>query len=167
MRRPILLTALIWAALASPAGAMIVPQDNIAGAKIDMSQQKILDVVGDPATTRTRLGGGGGETPITTYNYKRKGIKVLFKPNRSNTANTAFSIQVYRYRKQLTAEGIGIGSTRKAIKSKIAGVKCRRYDPSYAFCLIGSGKVGKVSTVFQLNKRNKVKLIYISKPFDE
>ncbi len=166
-RAPLPLAIAVLAVSAGPAGAEIVAQDNIAGVKIGMTQEKVLDVLGDPATTRTRLGGGGGETPITTYNYKRKGIKVLFKPNRSNTANTAFSVQVYKGRKQLTREGIGLGARRSAVKRKIAGARCKRYDPSYAICLVGSGGVGKISTVFVLNKKNKVKLIYLARPFDE
>jgi len=146
---------------------VIVPQDNIAGVKINMSQEKVLDVLGDPAKTITRLGGGGGETPITTYSYLRRGMRVSFIPNNANTKNIAFYIEVYADRGQRTAEGIHIGSTRAEVRRKIAGVKCKRYDPSYAFCLVGSGKAHRVSTVFLLNKRNKVKKISINKPFDE
>jgi hypothetical protein len=159
--------AFAFAASAAPAAAVIVPQDNIAGVKIDMSQEKVLDVLGDPAKTVTRLGGGSGEVPITTYSYLRRGIRVHFIPNDAGTENIAFYIEVYADRGQRTAEGIRIGSTRAAVRRKVAGVRCKRYDPSYAICIVGSGKVHRVSTVFLLDRRNKVKRISLDKPFDE
>jgi hypothetical protein len=145
--------------LAPAADAVIVPQDNIAGVKIGMSQEKVLDVLGDPATTITDRDG------ITTYTYKKKGIKVSFIPNRSNTKNIAFAVTVYQHRRQLTAQGVGLGDTRRTVKKKVPGVKCRRYDPSYAICLVGSGKTGRISTVFTLTRKNKVKSVMINKPF--
>jgi hypothetical protein len=155
------------AVFAAPAGAMIVPQDNIQGVKIGMTQQKVLDTLGDPAKTITRLGGGGGETPITTYSYLKRGMRVRFVPNRANTANVAFDVEVYAARGQRTAEGIHVGSTRRAVRTKLKGAWCRRYDPSYAFCIVGSGKVNRVSTVFLLDRRNKVKSISLNRPWDE
>jgi hypothetical protein len=166
-RAAVPLAVALPAVFAAPAGATIVPQDNIAGVKIGMSQEKVLDVLGDPARTITRLGGGGGETPITTYSYFKRGIRVRFVPNRSNTANVAFDVEVYAARGQRTADGIHVGSTRRAVKSRIAGVKCRRYDPSYAFCLVGSGRLNRVSTIFSLDRKNKVKSISLNRPFDE
>jgi hypothetical protein len=166
-RAAVPLAVAVSAVFAAPAGAMIVPQDNIAGAKIGMSQEKVLDVLGDPAQTITRLGGGSGEIPITTYSYYKRGIRVRFVPNRANTKNIAFDVEVYAARGQRTAEGIHVGSTRRAVKAKIAGAKCRRYDPSYAFCLVGSGKLNRVSTIFQLDRKNKVKSISLNRPFDE
>jgi hypothetical protein len=166
MSVPLAVAILAASASAAPAGAAIVPQDNIAGVEIGMRQGKVLDILGSPATTITRLGGGGGEIPITTYTYKRRGLKVMFRPNPSNTANIVFVVQVYKGRKQLTAEGIGIGSTRAQVKRSVANVKCRRFDPSYAICLVGSGRWGRISTTFTLNRRNKVKLVTLSKPID-
>ena len=101
----------------------------------------------------------------TTYTYKRKGIKVLFRANRANTHWVAFSIQVYQHRRQLTAEGVGLGDTRRTVRAKVPHAWCRRYDPSYAFCLVGTGKTGKISTTFLLNRKNKVKLIFLHRPF--
>jgi hypothetical protein len=145
--------------LAPSAHAVIVPQDNIAGVKVGMTAEKVLDVLGDPARTITNRDG------ITIYTYKRKGIKVSFKPNRANTHWVAFGISVYQHRRQLTAEGVGLGDTRRTVRKKVPGVKCHRYDPSYAICLVGSGKTGRISTTFWLNRRNKVKLVTLSKPF--
>jgi hypothetical protein len=161
-----LLALAAQAASAAPAGATIVPQDNIAGVKIGMTQERVLDLLGDPTRTVTRLGGGGGEIPITTYTYKRPGLKVLFRPNRANTANIVFVVKVYRGRGQRTAEGIGIGSTRAAVRRKVAGVRCERFDPSYAICLVGTGRWGRISTSFELNRRNRVKSVSLVKPID-
>ena len=143
--------------LAQSADALIVPQDNIAGVKIGMSQEKVLDVLGDPAQTITDRDG------ITTYTYRKKGIKVLFRPG--STVNRAVSINVYQHRRQLTARGVGLADTRRTVRKKVPGVKCHRYDPSYAICLVGSGKTGRISTTFWLTRKNKVKLVTLSKPF--
>ncbi len=168
LRRTALPLALVVpAVLAAPAGAMIVPQDNIEGVKIGMTQQKVLDTLGDAGKTQTELGGGGGETPITTYTYFKRGMRVRFIPNQANTLNVAFAVEVYADRGQRTAEGIGIGSTRRALKKALKGEWCRRYDKTYAFCLIGSGKAHRKSTTFLLNRKNRVKKIFISRPFDE
>jgi hypothetical protein len=145
--------------LAPSAHAVIVPQDNIAGVKIGMKAEKVLDVLGDPARTITTRDG------ITTYTYKKKGIKVSFRPNRANTHWVTFAVIVYQHRRQLTAEGVGLGDTRRTVKAKIKGAWCRRYDPSYAFCIVGSGKTGRISTTFLLDRRNKVKRVMLNKPF--
>ena len=159
----LLAAAAVSLGAAAPANAVIVPQDNIAGVKVDMTQEKVLEVLGDPLKTITRRGGPGGEDIITTYTYKRKGLKVNFQPNKANTHNTVTSITVYRTRKQKTAEGIGLGSTRRAVKTKLAGSKCKRLDPTYAVCWIGKSKIGEIVTSFRLNKRNKVSEIYLAR----
>jgi hypothetical protein len=148
--------------VAAPAAqARIVPQDNIAKVKIGMTAEKVLEILGQNAKTITTPDG------ITTYTYRRKGIKVHFKPNRANTHWIVFAVEVYRHRRQLTAEGIGIRSTRREVKRKIAGVHCKRYDPSYAICIVGSGRRGKISTVFQLSHSNRVKSVILEKPFED
>jgi hypothetical protein len=153
------LAVAVTLALAPSAHAVIVPQDNIAGVKVGMTAEKVLDVLGDPARTITT------RDNITTYTYKKKGIKVSFRPNRANTHWIAFAVIVYQHRRQLTAEGVGLGDTRRTVKRKVKGVRCRRYDPSYAFCIVGSGKTGRISTTFLLTRKNKVKSVMINRPF--
>ncbi len=124
----------------------------------------MLEVLGDPARTITRLGGGGGDDPITIYTYPRRGMKVSFHPNRANTKNIAIGIAVYRHRKQLTAEGIGLGSRRSQVRREIAGARCRRFDPTYAVCYyVGKGTQGSITTTFWLNRRDKFKLVTLSR----
>jgi len=54
------------------------------------------------------------------------------------------------------------GLRRTAVPLAVA-----RYDKTYAFCLVGSGKAHRKSTTFLLNRKNRVKKIFIAKPFDE
>ena len=152
----IALAAAVPAVAAAPADALIVPQKSIAGIAIGMTQQQVLDRLGSPAKDVTRRGGSGGDDPITTYTYRGRGLKVLFHPNRANTANVVIDVDVYRGRRQRTAEGIGIGSTRSAVARKVKGVKCRRFDPSYAVCWVGRSRHGATNTTFWLNRRNRV-----------
>jgi hypothetical protein len=128
-----------------------------------MSQEKVLKTIGDPRTTITERGGSGGDDFITTYTYPRRGLKVRFHPNRANTVNVAFGIEVYQHRRQLTAEGIGLGSTRRAVKAKVAGARCKRFDPTYAVCYVGKGTIGSITTSFRLDRHNKVSIITLAK----
>jgi len=162
MRAALPLALAILAASAAPAGAAIVPQDNIAGVKLGMTQGKVLRVLGDPASNVTSRGGPEGADPITTYTYKRKGVKVKFHPNRAGTRNVVFVVEVYRLRKHVMAEGIGLRSKRSQVKAEVPGVKCRRFDPTSASCWIGGGKTGSAITVFWLNARDRVESVTIA-----
>jgi len=91
-------------------------------------------------------------------------MKVSFHPNRADTKNIAIGIAVYRHRKQLTAEGIGLGSRRSQVRREIAGARCRRFDPTYAVCYyVGKGTQGSITTTFWLNRRDKFKLVTLSR----
>jgi hypothetical protein len=149
-------------ACAAPASAVIRPQRSIAGVSPGMSQQKVLDHLGSPRRTITRLGGSGGDDPITTYTYPRRGLKVYSHPNRANTVNVVFSVEVYR-KGQRTPSGIGLGARRSAVDRKVSHSKCRRYDPTYAICFVGRGTTGSLTTTFWLNRRNRVDKIDLSR----
>jgi hypothetical protein len=156
------LALLVAAASAAPASAVIKPQRSIAGIKPGMSQQRVLDLLGSPRHTSTRLGGSGADDPITTYTYPRRGLKVYSHPNRANTVNVVFSIEVYR-KGQRTPSGIGLGSPRSAVDRRVSGSKCRRSDPTYAICFVGRGTTGSITTTFWLNRRNRVYKIDLSR----
>ncbi|HEX4691984.1 MAG TPA: hypothetical protein VH276_14920 [Solirubrobacteraceae bacterium] len=156
------LALLVAAVATAPASAVIKPQRSIAGVKPGMSQQRVLDRLGSPRRTSTRLGGSGADDPITTYTYPRRGLKVYSHPNRANTVNVVFSIEVYR-KGQRTPSGIGLGSRRSAVDRRVSGSKCRRYDPTYAICFVGRGTTGSITTTFWLNHRNRVYKIDLSR----
>jgi hypothetical protein len=150
------LSLLAAGALAAPAAAVIRPQRSIAGIRVGMTQQQVLDRLGSPRKTITRLGGGGGDDPITTYTYTRRGLRVYAHPNRANTANVVFDVEVYKGHGQRTPSGIRIGSRRSAVDRRVSHSQCHRYDPTYAVCFVGRGTHGSITTTFWLNRRNRV-----------
>jgi hypothetical protein len=157
------LSLLAAGVLAAPAHAVILPQRSIAGVRPGMSQQRVLDRLGAPRTTVTRLGGSGGDDPITTYTYPRRGLRVYAHPNRANTVNVVFDVEVYKGHGQRTPSGIGIGSRRSAVDRRVAHSKCRRYDPTYAICFVGRGTTGSITTTFWLDRRNRVKKVDLAR----
>jgi NAD(P)-dependent dehydrogenase (short-subunit alcohol dehydrogenase family) len=164
-KRPLLAAAalalVLLAAGAGSASAEIVPQQSIAGVSIDMSEQDVVGVLGEPGKVHTEYGGSTGEDFFTTYRYGKRGVKVRFL--RKRAGNRVTSIEVYKGRRELTATGIGIRSHRDKVKARVAGARCKRYDKWYAVCSVGRGKIGDLQTTFWLNRSDKVKLVTLSR----
>jgi hypothetical protein len=163
--RPLLAAAaLALALLAAGAGsaqAEIIPQQSIAGVKVDMTEQQVVGVLGDPGNVHSEYGGPSGEDFFTTYRYGKRGLKVRFVKRGSRTRVT--TIEVYKGRSELTATGIGIRSARANVKREVAGSRCKRYDKWYAICTVGEGEIGDIQTTFWLNRRDKVKLVTLGR----
>jgi outer membrane protein assembly factor BamE (lipoprotein component of BamABCDE complex) len=109
------LAALAFAA--APASAEIVVNKSVAGVELGMSQQTVLDLIGDPDTTITNA------ALDTTYTYRSRGIKVVFAPN--GDTNDVTSVTVYR-KGEATASGVGLGSTLKALRAGVPKLRCER-----------------------------------------
>jgi hypothetical protein len=160
---PLLAAATVTAALAgaAPASAEILPQQSIAGVSIGMSEQQVVEIVGEPGNVHSEYGGSTGEDYFTTYRYGKRGVKVQFIRRRG--ANKVTSIEVYKGRQELTATGIGLKSRRDKVKAEVAGARCKRYDKWYAVCSVGRGRIGDIQTTFWLNQRDKVKLVTLAR----
>lgn len=153
--------AALLAAGAAPASAEIIPQQSIAGVAVGMTEQQVVELLGEPGHTHSEYGGSTGEDFFTTYRYGKRGLKVHFLRRRgTDKVNT---IEVYKGRHELTATGIGIRSHRDEVKAEVAGSRCKRYDKTYAICTIGRGDIGDIQTTFWLNRRDKVKLVTLGR----
>ena len=146
---------------ASPAAARIIPQRSIAGVAVDMTEQQVVEARGEPGSVDSRYGGPSGEDFFTTYRYGKSGVKVRFLRRRG--VDKVVTIEVFRGRREVTATGIGLRSSRANVKREVAGSRCKRYDKWYAICTVGRGGIGHIQTTFWLNRHNKVKLVTLGR----
>jgi hypothetical protein len=144
----IAVAAIVLATAAAPASAEIVVNQSVAGVKLGMSQEEVLDLIGDPDTTVTN------PAFDTTYTYRGKGIKVVFAPN--GDTNDVTTVIVYR-RGEATATGVGIGSTLKALRDGVPKVRCvRAPNRKHLWC---SPRSRRIHTTFVVTSTKKVRQI--------
>ena len=124
------LSALIVLVLAAPAGARIVPQKSIAGVALGMSMEEVAERFGNPVSRQRTEGSTIWRFPRTltvVFDDRAKGVTLVGT----------------RSRRQRTASGIGVGSTRKQVRRALKGEHC-----SPALCLLGDGSHRSRSTYF-------------------
>jgi hypothetical protein len=136
-----LIAAASLAATAAPAGALIVPQQGMAGIKLGMDKSAVRDKLGKPRKVVTGTNDFG---TYTQYRFKHK-VTVLFQGG-----STVTSIRTASGAER-TKEGIGVGSNEQAIKDKFPHVKCRTLVKSRS-CYLGELSPGKRVTNFQLRQ---------------
>lgn len=126
-------------ASATPAGAVIQVQRGISGITLGMSQARVKEGLG--ASTKIKKG-NNAFGPFTEFRYAG-GIIVSFQGN-AKVTNVAITGHTDR-----TASGIGVGSTEKAVKSSIKGVKCET-SSGITVCHLGKLQAGKTVTSFHI-----------------
>ena len=128
------LAVLALAALASPAGARIVPQRSITGVELGMTRAEVRERLGQP----TRVERGNNEFGhFTVFRYFR--LKVTFQGDSSVTA-----VSTTR-RRERTRSGVGVGSTRAQVDARVRNTRCNRHE-----CVVGRFLAGGRVTVFRL-----------------
>jgi hypothetical protein len=126
---------------ASTAQAIIQVQRGISGIRVGMSAARVKAGLGVPAKVKH---GSNAFGPFMEYVYAG-GVRVTFQGN----ANvTAISISGGTDR---TASGVGVGSTEKAVKKGVRGVKCETIAGARS-CHVGAFLPGKRVTDFLLHK---------------
>jgi hypothetical protein len=143
-------TATLFALAAAPASATIVVNRSIAGVKLNMTQQQVLDRLGSPSRDITN------QALDTIYTYSKRGLKVTFRPH--GATNNVTLIDVYR-KGQRTASGVGVGSTYAAVRGGVPGVRCERApNPRQRWCSVRSGR--KVTTFVISSKRRVHEVVF-------
>ena len=128
------LATLAVAALASPAGARIVPQRSIAGVELGMTRTEVRATLGAPVRVERGTNEFGR---FTVFRYFR--LRVTFQGNASVTAVTTTR------RRERTRGGVGIGSTRAQVDARVRNTRCNRRE-----CVVGRFLAGGRVTVFRL-----------------
>lgn len=152
MRR-FLLVAASALALAAAAGATIVPQKGIAGVKIGMSQTKVRSVLHKPLAVEHGKNAFGRYTELV-YD----GLVVTFQGNSSAT-----NISTTRTT-ELTASGVGVGSTEAQLKVKVKGLTCKT-EHRFRHCFLGKFRAGRRITDFSI-KRSRVNRVDVGLVID-
>jgi hypothetical protein len=142
-RRPLIVFAATVACalcLAASAQAVIQVQRGISGVALGMSPAQVRAGLGTPSHVVTGRNVFG---PFTQYRYAG-GITVTFQGNAGVTA-VAITGQTDR-----TATGVGVGSTEKAVKRGVPGVKCETTAGSRS-CHVGAFLPGGRVTDFLMH----------------
>ena len=143
--RLVLAPAALFALAAAPASASIVVNRSIAGVKLGMSQQQVIDLIGSPNTTVTN------PAFDTIYTYKKRGLAITFHPHGST--NDVTSIELHKGGER-TAAGVGVGSTYAAVRKHVPHVHCSRaLNPRQRWCTVLSGRR---HTTFVISSRKRV-----------
>jgi hypothetical protein len=141
--------AALAAILVAPAGGRVVVQRGIAGVTLQMTRDQVRDVLGKPRGVKN-----GRNTFGRYIEYRYPALRITFQGLQTVTA-----ISTSR-RSERTARGIGVGSTRAQVRSRVAGVRCR-FAIGAQFCYVGLIRPGRRVTLFQFNDRNRVNRVQV------
>lgn len=141
--RTIVTTIAATLLLPAAAGAEIVPQESIAGVQIGMSQAEVREVLGAPKKTKKVVNEIAGDLRQWSYGQTSVTFDSTEKDAEVMTVTT-------RSRSEKTEDGIGVGSTKAAVRQKVAKAKCRT-EKHYDHCFVGSYTPGEVITDFSMS----------------
>jgi hypothetical protein len=108
----------------------------ISGARIGNTKAQVRAALGEPRVVIARQGEFG---PTTEFRY-RGGLRVLFLGNRVTLARTTGL-------GDRTNRGIGVGSSERAVRRKVPGVKCETFAGT-RICSRGAKQAGERGSFF-------------------
>ena len=117
---------------------MIVVQRSIGGVKLQMTKAQVRAKLGRPMSVRV------GSNEFGTFVekvYRRVTVTVQGGDRVTNVSTTSPLEQ--------TAGGVGVGSTRSRVKTKVANVTCKN-ESGFKHCFVGAFLPGRTVTDFRL-----------------
>lgn len=135
----LILAAACAAALALPAaaGAIIQVDRGIAGVRLDNTRAEVRAALGRPAS---RQAGDNEFGRFLEWRF-RGGIRVIFQGRRRVTSVSTTGLG------DRTRRGVGVRSTRRAVRRRVKGVTCERF-PGGTSCHTGEFLAGGRITDF-------------------
>lgn len=153
--RPLLCALFLLLLTASPASAVIRPQKGMAGVRLDMTQAKVREVLGDPSRT---IRGRNIFGPFTELRFPGR-LRVVFQGNRGVTAISTTG------RGERTSDGVGVGSHERSVKRHVGRVRCESFDGGIRSCHVGAFSAGRRVTDFRI-RRSRVTRVTIGYVID-
>jgi hypothetical protein len=146
LARTLALTAALAAGLAwtGSAAALIVPQQSIAGVKLNMTRPEVRAKKGEPDKIRHATNDFGAYTEFV-YRSDHGKLRVTFQGNAGATA-------VFTNRRaQHTAEGIHAGSTEAKLRDAYPKAHCRTELGTFRHCWTGRFRPGHRVTDYRID----------------
>ena len=140
--RAVAVGLVIALALPAQAGAVLVIQKGMAGIRLGMTQAKVRAKLGAPTSVKHGSNDFGRFTQL-----RYPGLRVTFQGNATVTAISTGA------RRERTPRGIGVGSTRAAVRARVPGVRC---EPGH--CFVGAFLAGRRVTDFRLRNGRVVSI---------
>ena len=151
-------TAAVVLALPASVGATIVPQKSIRGIALGMTVSEVRAAAGAPSSFRTVRDEVLGRSRVWEYGL----TTVRF----DSTARTAKVLGVETTsRSERTARGVGVGSTRAAVRGRVPGVRCL-VEFDYDHCFVGRWRAGQIVTDFAISSRGRVSRVVVGRIVD-
>jgi len=149
------ITALL-ASLGAPAAASALVQVDrgIAGARLGSTRAEVRAALGSPRTARSGANDFGS---FSRWTY-RGGITVLFQ-GRAEVSSVSTTGRGDR-----TARGVGVGSSERAVRRRVRGVRCETIA-GFRSCHTGRFTAGEIITDFLL-RGGKVRRISVGRVLD-
>jgi hypothetical protein len=137
-------------AIVAPAQALIRPQKGMDGIRLDMTQDQMRAVLGDPKSVKQGYNDFGA---YTQFVYPHS-ITVTFQGNERITGIST------KGRSERTSRGIGVGSTENDVQSKVSHVRCETIA-SVRTCHVGKLAPGHRVTVFLMSRFGHVSTVTV------
>jgi hypothetical protein len=134
---------------------MVQVDKGIAGVRLNNTKVQVRAALGTPAGVKSGRNEFG---QFVEYRFAG-GIRVMFQGGQraSGVSTTGLGDR--------TVRGVGVGSSERAVRAKVPGVKCERIAGTRS-CHTGDFAAGHVVTNFALSARRKVTRITVALVID-
>jgi hypothetical protein len=154
--RSVLLAVVLLAVAAPAAQARVVVDRSIAGVELDMSAKDVRAVLGEPDRVvypRDEIQG-----TVKRMDY---GLTRVFLGRGSDRVQRVTTTS----KKQRTARGVGVGSTRQTLLRAIRAVRCETFG-GFELCHTGELAAGERVTDFTIGSKDRVTRITLAYVID-
>jgi hypothetical protein len=157
--RALAVTVFALLVAAAPASATIVPNKGMAGVELGDCIERAIEVLGPPDRTFGSHDFAGFKE---SYYYNKSALKLEFRTGPGECLVLS-SIRT-RSGVERTKEGVGKGTTRKVLRAKLKGEKCRtfRQPKKVRVCWLGSRTPSKPLTEFRIDSKGRVNNVRVA-----